>query len=173
MQLEWFDTSEGRIYGPRYSSADGQYFAIAQGDGYCNGKFERGRCWLYGPAGELFSPPKTVRPRRIAVANTGTMIVGDFLENTGALHSRITVFASNGEVLFEKRFRRNCTQVAISPEGNIAIVGIANPGNCIHVIGVAERNAVAKIEGHGWFNNAVISESSRSIVVDGEHHLGW
>lgn len=173
MPLEWFDASEGSIYGQRYSSADGRYFAIAQGGGYCDGKFERGRCWLYGPTGELFSPLKTVRPRRIAVANTGAMIVADFLGNTGALHSRVTVFAPNGEVLFDKKFRRSCTQVAISPEGNIGIVGIANPGNCIHVIGIAERSAVAKIDGHGWFNNAVISECNRTIVVDGEHHLGW
>ena len=75
MPLDWFETSEGRVFGNKYSSENGRYFAIVQGDGYHNGKFEHGRCWLYGPTGELFSPTDTIRPRRVAVANSGVMIV--------------------------------------------------------------------------------------------------
>jgi len=118
---------------------------------------------LSGPDGFLFFAHGTIRPFTTAVSNFGTMVVGDRLKLSNELKCRVLVYSQTGERLFSKRFQRNCSQVGISPEGRIVVVGTMNPGSCIRVIEVASARVISKVEGC-LFDTVHVDEQARTIT---------
>ena len=144
MALIHCQTLEGDGFARKVASPDGRYFALWTGDGICCGKYYRGRLWLFGPGGELFSPAKTLRPREIAVADSGRLIVGDWLSRD-TLSCWIRIFAPDGRELFSRRHRFNVVRVSIHADGRIAVYDTAGPEYKTRVVDVDAGTIARKL----------------------------
>lgn len=160
-------TSQGPFFGTKHVSEDGRYSAVSEGGYFQDEYFVSGRVCLFGPEGELFITHDVIRPKRLAVSNNGTTVIGDWFHVSDALKSRVMVYSRTGELLFGKKFDRNCTQVGISPEGNIAVVGTANPGSCVRVIDVASAKIIKKID--GWLFGSIHVDEQERTITDMQH----
>lgn len=139
-----YRTSEGEVFGRKFASPDGRYFAVRAFDGFHCDKYERGRLWHFGPDGELFSPPRTLRPHDIAIADGGRLIVGDWL-TYDTLACWIRIFEPDGRELYSKRHRFNVAKVSIATDGRLAIYDTAGPEHKTRLVDVDTGAIIRKL----------------------------
>jgi len=155
MAMAHYQTSEGDVFASKVASPDGRYFAVRKSDATCCGKYERGRLWYFGPGGEIFSPARTLRPQDVAVADSGRLIVGDWLSRD-TLSCWIRIFEPDGRELYSKRHSFNVLRVSIAADGRLAIYDTAGPEYTTRVVDVDAGAIVRRfpITDHGEIMSA-------------------
>lgn len=164
-ELKYHLTSAGKVFAHKTASPTGEYYAINFDAAHADGKLERGRVWLFGPAGEMFSPAGMNRPRDVAVSDFGHLIVADWLD-FDTLSCRIRIFDRSGSALYDKRHRRNAGGVAITATGDTAIYGTMNPRSAVRVVDVGSGVCTATVACACPFYGAEIDLAQRGAWLD-------
>lgn len=164
-KLDFHATPEGEVFAHKTSSPSSAYYAIHHDAGHVKGRLEKGRVWLSGPRGFLFSPDKTIRPHDVAVSDAGHLAIADWLD-FDTLSCRVRIFDQNGLTLYEKRHRRNAGGIAITAAGDVAIYGTMNPGAVVRIIDVSAGFCMATIDYGCPFYGAEIDPANKIAWLD-------